>query len=276
MKQAAKSGSAKTLAGSKKTSSDLFFQIAHEVETASREKTFEVIDELIRQRGEAHFKLGGAFAVIIDKIKAPGNEEWLEGHASFKELVEKRFTFSYQKAWNLITIYKTLVAQKIPGSIVGQIGWTKVFVLAKVLTTKNAASLAAKAEGLTVEQLKHLVRGGDPSVKPFTITITDPDQKAAIKAGLRKAKKEANTKYNAVALHNVAQAYLANAIQMEIEGAAAAEKPKIKTKLKEYWLERLQKYNAAISADLGDDGPLLVLDTFQEAWPKIKVSVEAP
>jgi hypothetical protein len=265
-------------AGGKKTSSDVLVQIAQEVETLSQKKAFELIDELIRQRGETHFKLGGAFAVIIDKSKAPGNEEWLAGYGSFKELVENRFKFSYQKAWNLITIYKNLVAQQIPGTIVGEIGWSKVFVLAKVLTAKNAASWVERVEkeNLTVEQLKVLARGGDPSSKPMTIPIDNPDHKDAIRQALRKGKKEANTKYNAVALHNICQGYLSNAVTMDVVGQQH-EKPKQKTKLKEYWLALLGKEFEEMRGVLGgDDAPALVLSTFQDHWPAIKVIVETP
>lgn len=279
-KQATQSASKGVAVGGKKTSSDVLVQIAHEVETLSQKKAFELVDELIEQRGRNAFKLGGALAVILDKSKAPGNEEWLEGQASFKELCEQRFKFSYQTAWYLIGIYKHLVGQQIPWSAVKDLGWTKVMVLAyaKVLTAHNAASWVEKVEKekLTVSQLKCVVEGGG-GTRALTIKVQHEDQKVAIREALDKAKKESNTKYDAVALHNIAQAYLGNAIGMELVGATAAEKPKQKTKLKEYWLSLLGKEFEEMRGDLeADDAPELVLNTFQAQWPTIKVTVELP
>jgi hypothetical protein len=44
------------------------------------------------------------------------------------------------------------------------------------------------------------------------VKITHDDQKEAIRAALDKAKQESKTEYDAVALHNIAQAYLGNAV----------------------------------------------------------------
>ena len=141
VKQAVKPKSASAVSTAA-VQNDLLHQLANKVENLSRDKAFALVDELVHERGQRHFTLGGVLAVIHDKCKAPGNEEWLEGHGSFKELCEKRFNFTYQTAWDLIVVYKHLVDKKIPGSIVDEIGWTKVFVLARAGLPKSAKDAA--------------------------------------------------------------------------------------------------------------------------------------
>jgi len=71
---------------------------------------------------------------------------------------------------------------------------------------------------LTVTQLKHVVKGADATSKTTTVTFkVHEDQKETIGEALKKGKQEFKTDVDTVALHNIAQMYLGNAIAMEVK-----------------------------------------------------------
>lgn len=277
--QAAASASAKLVSGTKKTS-DVLVQVAQEVETLSQKKAFELVDELIAEGGVSEFRLGGALAVISDKAKAEGGEEWLENHATFKELCDQRFNIHYRKAMYLIDIYKHLVEQQIPWSEVKDLGWTKLSILCrtKAINNKNADKMVAKAAKMTVLQLEDSLKGGDSSSKPATITFkVHEDQKEAIREALEKGKKEFKTDVDTVVLHSLCQGYLGNAITVEVD-EAMDEKPKQKTKLKEYWTDRIRAQIKEMKADFEDsnESAEIALGVMGEEYDKITINVEFP
>lgn len=278
-KQQIQSASAKLVSGvGAKKSSDVLTEVAKEVETLSQKKAFELVDELIAEGGISDFKLGGVLAVISDKAKSEGGQEWLEGHATFKELCDARFGIHYRKAMYLIDIYKALVGEGIDWNQVKSLGWTKIATLCefKVLTAKSVDKWVAKAEKLTVMQLRDALKsGGDSSDKPATMTFkVHESQKEAIREALEKGKKQLNTDVDTVALHGIMQGYLGNAVTIDVEGALE-EKPKGK-KLQEYWAERLKTAFNEVTKDLGDGdtgGPGMILRVFEEEFPKVTVNV---
>src|SRR5687768_3590816 len=103
LKQITKPKPNKKLAGVQ-SETDVLVDVAKEVETLSQKKAFDLVDELRNEGGISDFKLGGVLAVIRDKTKAEGNEEWLEGHATFKELCDERFDVRYRNAIRLINL----------------------------------------------------------------------------------------------------------------------------------------------------------------------------
>lgn len=288
MAKTAKSAASKMVAGKaavKPAKSDVLSAVAQEVESLSQKAAYELVDELADAVGVSEFKLGGALAVILDKSSAEGGEEWLEGYPSFKDLLAQRFDIGYRKAMYLIEIYKNLVEKQIPWEQVKDLGWTKLSVLAKVLTQKNVEKWVAKAEKMTVEQIRDVLKAEGSATEKETSEITTinfkvhPDQKESIRSGLDKAKKETNTEFDSVALFNIMQGYLGNSVEIETTGGAQApDKPKSKGKLKEYWSERFTALFKEAHEDLGGgeatDAAESVLAVFGEVWPNITVKVE--
>lgn len=264
--------------------SDVLLEVAKEVETLSREKAFALADDLIAEGGISDFKLGGVFAVIHDKAKAEGGQEWLEGHESFEELCDVRFGTHYRKAMYLIDIYKNLVEEQISWDVVKDVPWTKLALLAshKMLTEKNAEGWAAKAQKLSRRNLEALLKKKfAPGCKSKTTTFifkVHKDQEDAIREALDKAKHQTKTDFDTVALFNVMQGYLGNAVTIDAETTALEEKPKQKNELKEYWLARLRKVYDEIESDLGSNDVLeeVVLKVAGEKWEKVTINVVMP
>lgn len=292
-KSEAKSASAKALSGKEeqsavKSKNDVLADVATEVESLPKKKAFELVDELVQSGGLSEFRLGGVLAHIQDEAAKEGGEAWLDGHDSFRALIESRFSLHYRKAMYLISIYKNLVEKQVPWNAVKNVGWTKLKELAPVLTQKNAETWVTRVQKLTVMQLQEAIKkaqskGGDASEKetPSVTTMTfkvHKDQKEGIREALDKAKADTKTDVDTVALHNICQGYLGNSITIEIEGGAeATPKPKGKAKLVVYHKERLTVMFKDMDGDFeGTDGAELALEAFGEIWPKITVNVEIP
>lgn len=251
---------------------DLIVGIASEIETLTQPKAFALVDEIIARSGVDDFRLGGALAVIYDKASAEGGDAWLDGHDSFKSLVSARFGVEYRKAMYLVNIYKNLVEKQIPWAAVKDIGWSKLAILASILTQKNVAAWAEKAAKHNIEELKELVakakaKGdgnavtGDATEVMRKTFVFHGDQWPPIEAALSKAKKESKTEYDTVALVNIAHAYNGNAITMEVEdGAPKTEKEKSKAMLD-------------LMKELGPENSLVTFDKVFSDW---HISVKTP
>jgi hypothetical protein len=290
-----KSTSAQSLSGATKpaakSAEDVLTGVATEVESLSQKKAFELVGELVDTGGVNDFRLGGVLARIQSQAETEGGEEWLNGHASFKELLDKEFSIQYRKAMYLIEIYTALVEKQIPWDLVKDVGWTKLKDLAKVLTAKNVESWVVKAKKLTVMQLQEVIRkaqskGGDASEKDTSAVTTltfklHKDQKESIREALDKAKEETHTAVDTVALHNICQAYLGNAIEVEMKGNGEIKpKPKGKAKLIQYYNERAAALFEEIKADdaLGeiDDKVQAACNPLDTIWPDVKFNIETP
>jgi hypothetical protein len=285
-KSAAKSASAKSLGKTTPTKgkADVLVDVATEVEVLNRSKAFDLVDELVQSGGLSEFRLGGVLAHIQDEASKEGGESWLDGHDSFRSLVEARFSLHYRKAMYLISIYKHLVEKQIPWNAVKDVGWTKLKELAPILTAKNVEMWVNRSKKLTVMQLQEAIKkaqskGSDATETSSVSTMTfkvHADQKEGIREALDKAKAETKTDVDTVALHNICQGYLGNSVEIETSGGApdAPTKPKAKGKLTAFHKERVKILLKEISEDLLGDGAELVLEVFGEIWPEISVNVE--
>ena len=214
-----KSALTKNVSAAKSTNTgDVLDEIATRVETGSKEKAHARIKELTDvEGGLSDFELGGWLTLIHEKSNPSfgGNKEWLGGHTTFTEFCEKQCDLKYLKAWHLMKVYKFLVERKVPWDDVQTVGWWRLSLLARAkIGEKDTATWIAKAKTLGAKELEMALKGGNVASKtaPLTIRVLHEDQKKAIKAGLEKAKKESNTESDPVALHNVMQAYLGNAV----------------------------------------------------------------
>ena len=288
------STSAKSLAGATKSKadSDVLTGVASEVESLGQKKAFELVDELVDAGGVCEFRLGGVLARIQSQAETDGGEEWLDGHASFKELIDEKFSLQYRKAMYLIDIYTNLVEKQIPWDAVKDVGWTKLKDLSKVLTVKNVDTWVAKAKKLTVMQLQEVIqkaqnKGGDVSEKETSAVTTmtfkvHTDQKDSIREALDKAKTETHTEVDTVALHNICQAYLGNAIEVEMSGNGKEQpkKPKGKAKVIAWYNERATELFNEIKEDDAlddiDDKVKAACNPLDSIWPDVKFNIETP
>jgi polyhydroxyalkanoate synthesis regulator phasin len=274
-----------------KADGDVLTVVASEVESLTQKKAFELVDELVDSGGVNDFRLGGVLARIQSQSESEGGEEWLGGHASFKELIDEKFGLQYRKAMYLIDIYTNLVEKQIPWDSVSDVGWTKLKDLSRVLTVKNVDTWVAKAKKLTVMQLQEVIKkaenkGGDASEKETSAVTTltfklHPDQKDSIREALDKAKSETHTAVDTVALHNICQAYLGNAIEVEMKGNGEIKpKPKGKAKLIAYYNERATELFTEIKEDDTlddiDDKVKAACNPLDEIWPDVKFNIETP
>jgi len=237
---------------------DALVQLAHEVENLTREQAFAAVQPLIDTVDYSYVRLGGVLAVIRD------HEWWRDAKCeSFKELLEKQFGMRYRKGAYLIQIYEDLINSGVEWDQVKSLGWTKLKEISPVLTKDNTAEWVDKAHGLTVLQLhdvvgkfteQALVASGTKleDVQTTTTTITfkvHVDQKETIRLAVEKARKEANTEYDAVALEAICINYLAG---------GKVTKPKSLKAL-------LEKHN-----------PEEILHTIGEIWPDIEIEAKIP
>jgi hypothetical protein len=286
-----KSTSAQSLAGKSATKEDVLTVVATEVESLSQKKAFELVGELVDSGGVNEFRLGGVLARILSQSEGEGGEEWLDGSASFKELVDEKFGFQYRKAMYLIDIYTNLVEKQIPWDSVSEVGWTKLKDLAKVLTVKNVDAWVTRANKMTVMQLQEAIKksqnkGGDASEKETSAVTTltfklHQDQKDGIREALDKAKTETKTDVDTVALHNICQGYLGNSVEIETKGNGEIKpKPKGKAKLIAYYNERATELFTEIKEDDGlddiDDKVKAACNPLDEIWPDVKFNIETP
>lgn len=279
---AAKKGvAAKVAAGTKAANADLIFATAQEVENLTAAKAFTLVDELSNDIGQNDFKLGGVLSTILAKCDE-GDEAWLGEATSFKELCNTRFSLHYRKAMYLVSIYRHLSEKSIPYSEFAGVSWTKIAVLAPVVTAKNVGTWVAKAKKLTYLQLVETVKKktdtgknaseseGDSTVTTITFKLK-PDQKEVVKEAIAKVKAETKTEFDSVAITNLATGYLGGAVDIPTTAgepeAASTDKPKKQTKK-----EKKEAFKA-MALELGLEDALGVIE---EAFPEAEIAVTIP
>lgn len=198
---------------------DLIQSVVHAIENLTQSSAFSLASELVDETGFTSFKLGGALSMIYS------NPDWyLNEYPSFKAMLDGRFpTVKYRKAMYLIDIYTKLVAAEISWAKVGHLGWTMLKELAPILTKENVDEWVKKAESMTVLQLQEAIKYAASLLNPTSevaqeegpknlTTITFKvyeDQKDTIKDAIKKAKVEASTEFDNVAIECICMSYLA-------------------------------------------------------------------
>lgn len=210
---------------SKAAENDFILKTATEIENLSPTDAFAMVSKLLEEQGANDFRLGGVLSLIQEN-------QWLEGHETFRELVESKFGIQYRKAMYLIEIYRTLVENQIPWEKVQDLGWTKLKDLTKILTPKNVDAWVKKAQKNTVLQLQELIKAevakqeekdeeeegseAKETTKAAAITTLTfklhEDQKVTVRAALEKAKQEVNSEFDTVALEAICVGYLGGSV----------------------------------------------------------------
>ncbi len=197
---------------------DVFIQLVQETSAASAEEAIAEVTALLNAADENYFRLGGFLSTIqINKhYKAAGFE-------GFNEFVETVYGMKRRKAEYLIQIYDKLIDSGVPWSKVKDVPWTKLRELASILTLKNADEWVQTALTSTVLQLQEAIKkakagtlptsGITPDSEPSKVTTFNvkvhADQKLRIEEAIKKARAEAATDYDGVALEAICLNYLA-------------------------------------------------------------------
>lgn len=232
---------------------DVIEDTVAEIENLSKDAAFASIGKLNDSSNFNNFRLGG----VLSSIQK--NQWWQEqGHESFKSCIEDAYGMEYRKAMYLMGIYNNLVESEVPWSKVSDIGWTKLKELAAILTKENVDEWVEIAKDHTAIQLQARVReakkgtlassGSEPTssdITTFSVKVHG-DQKETIKDAVDKAKAEAETEFDGVALEAICISYLS--------GGKVAKVPSFK--------------EAMATME-----PEEVLQTFSAIWPDIDLKV---
>ena len=194
---------------------DVLQDMVHEIENLKEPTAHKLITELMEETEVTFFRLGG----ILSVVQANG---WYQPYASFREFIEQKHGLSYRKAIYWIEIYNRLSNSGIPWAKVKDVGWTKLQIIASVVTLDTVdewVTVAGAQNTLTltetVKNAKAKAAGSsgaieDQSAKTVT-TMTfkvHSDQKAIIDAAIEKAKSASSTNVSTAALEFIAQDFL--------------------------------------------------------------------
>ncbi len=197
---------------------DAFVLLVQEISALSADEVIAEVPKLLDAANENYFRLGGfLWAISAHKYYK------LVGFETFNEFVES-LGLKRSKAYYWMQIYDKLIESSVPWAKVKDVGWTKLRELASILTLENADDWVERALNSTVRQLQEAIAKAKSGSLPTSgITPTDdaqsnvttftvkvhPDQKQSIKEAVAKARAEANTDYDGVALEAIAMNYLA-------------------------------------------------------------------
>ena len=126
--------------------------LVHEIENLKKEEALTRISQLVDTHEVAYFKLGGVLSVI-------NNNKFYDPYDSFDKWVENETAMKRAKARALIQIYDAIANSGITGAQVKHIGWTKLRVIARLLTKDNVLEWVEKASSHTRTELEKLVKG---------------------------------------------------------------------------------------------------------------------
>jgi len=206
-----------TLKKAKET--DVFILVVQEISKLSAEEAIAEVPKLLNAADQNYFRIGGLlWAISANKYHKT------VGFENFNEFVETVYGMKRRKAQYWMQIYDDLIESGVPWAKVKDVGWTKLRGLADILTVENADEWVQRALNSTVLQLREAIAkakaGSLPTsgigptddeksnVTAFTVKVY-PDQKQSIKEAVAKARAEANTDYDGVALEAICMNYLA-------------------------------------------------------------------
>lgn len=193
--------------------------VAIKVEALSKGKALSTALELFETIESSFFELGGVLALIKNNQWYDGLDKSGQPYKNFSDYVSEKFDFKVRKADYLIEIYEALVTQDIPWEKVKDLGWTKLSMIAKLLTPENVDDWVSKATPLTVAELKLLLSpqtvGADGTSKPTSDIVIKKfslhsDQNVNVTEALQKAKVALSTDADNVALDAICIGYVGN------------------------------------------------------------------
>lgn len=234
---------------------DLIVEVCAKIEGMDQSELEQHIPSLIAEVDFTYFELGLALSRYAEE------GWWKDGYDSFRDSIEDKFGVQYRKAMYLMGISKNLLNADIPYSKVANIGWSKLKEISSILTAENVDEWVEKIEGpppMTLFQIQEAVKAISvnslpssevPEIEDKIVSMAfkvHPDQKENIRAALDKAKGEAGTEFDAVALDAICMNYM----------SGGNVKPKTLAAL-------FKGYN-----------PEDVLEAFDVVWPEIDVTAK--
>ena len=249
---------------------DAIEQTVSEIENLNKESALSLFQDILNNNDFNFFKIGGILSVIQDN-------GWYqdEGFDTLREFVETNYGFSYRKAMYWIQIYNSLVNSEVPWDDVKHLGWSKLRIIAPVLTIENSEEYIKLAGELNQQQLReHLKNEKKGSIETGDGAGTDDvvdnskklsnktfkvhnDQLEVINEALEEAKNSADTEFDAVALEAICLQF------MQTDGGASVKAPKPVKQL-------------TLSEIMNAEGMEAVFEEFENLWPSVELSVTMP
>lgn len=203
----AKEAKGETVATQTKTKvvADEIVDTAATIENLTEAAAFKELNGLLESQSFDEFRMGG----ILAKIQVEG---WLGEHPNFRSLVEAEFGIKYRTAMMWVAMYNNLVESGVSYSKLKRLGWTKIALLAPILTQDNVEEIVPAIEGMTALQVGEFVRNfnaGTASASSIPSDVSElksktfklfPGQKESVELALDKAKKDASTDSDSAAL----------------------------------------------------------------------------
>ena len=146
----------------------LLQDLVHEIENMKEPQAVKLIADLMEQTEVATFRIGG----LLSLVQANG---WFQPFSSFREFVETKYGIGYRKAVYWIEIYNRLSNASIPWAKVKDVGWTKLQIIAAVLTQENVDEWVAIAGQQNTVTLVETVKNA--KAKNAQTSITDETSK---------------------------------------------------------------------------------------------------
>ena len=241
------------------TAEDIIAINATVIENLSKEESHNFVAVLQEQKGLNDFKLGGA-------LRHMRKNGWHDGYDSFDAMIEDVYSIKKRKGAYLSAIYESLVENQIPWEKVAKLGWTKLNLIAPLLTIENVDEWVAKALALKTLQLEDVVKqykaalegNNTTEVAEVTSTVSTltlkvhEDQKVIIREAMDKAKAEVQTEFDTVALESICIGYLGGSVNIAKIGTQAD----LSTLMKEKTFEE-------------------VLGVFSIVFPDVNITAEA-
>lgn len=196
------------------TDDDVIASIVHEVENLKKKEALDLAANLDEATQFGMFKLGGVFA----KVK---REKWYDPYPTFKAWALGEHGVDSRTTSYWVSTYNAMAQNGVPWSKVEKIGWTKLSVIAAVLSVENVdkwVDVAAKNNVTTLkEYVKNAIKNGDgvPDTTEGSVTVKTAlvfqmhaDQIETVTAALAKCMEATGTPHKSVAIDYICQEYL--------------------------------------------------------------------
>jgi len=273
-----------------KTELDPISAIGNEIENLSGQQAMILVAELMAAAAQDSIRLGGALLRVREEqgFKA-------DGYKSFESFVEEKHGMKRHKAFHLIKIYQALINvignySTLKWDDVKHLPWTKLRLIAPILTKENAKDWVAQAENMTFLQLKDAVSAakyvdtcqhsdadpGPPSTKKTTTKTfkLHEDQLEIVQAAIDQVKEETGTHVDTVALERICIGILAGSEQAHVPQAHV--EPQAQDDLGAHICAHAGTDPEAIlmaaMKEFGD--PEKILLAFGKLWPTWDIQVE--
>jgi len=132
---------------------DLLLAVASHIDSLEEEQALHELRQVSEVRGFNAFYMGG----LLLRTQKSG---WYltEGYTFFKDFVERSVGLARSTAYDFMRIYENLVGSKVAWNQVEHLGWTKIRLIARYLTSDNVQSWSAAAEKRNAAQLREFVK----------------------------------------------------------------------------------------------------------------------